>query len=232
MLPKGVRILSTQRYLTGGASQNNFANFNLATHVGDDSEHVAHNRQLLIDHFQLPSAPKYLEQIHSDICLDASGDACMGDAVITDQPNTLCLVMTADCLPIFAASSDGQQVGVAHAGWKGIVGGVIESFISRFQTQDLYIHFGPAISKAHFEVGKEVLAQYLDKDPNLAEAFEQRDRRYYLDLYQAARIILTQLGVQQISGGDQCTYTQDEQYFSYRRDGQHSGRMANLIYFE
>ena len=232
MLPKGVRILSTQRYLTGGASQNNFANFNLATHVGDDPAHVAHNRQLLIDHFKLPSAPKYLEQIHSAICLDASGDTCMGDAAITNQPNTLCLVMTADCLPIFAVRGDGQQVGVAHAGWKGIVGGVIESFVSRFPSQDLHIHFGPAISQAHFEVGEEVLAQYLDKDPNLGEAFEQRDGRYYLDLYQAARIILTQLGIQQISGGDQCTYAQGEQYFSYRRDGQYSGRMANLIYFE
>ena len=232
MLPNGVKLITTERYLTGGASQHNFANFNLATHVGDDPESVAHNRQLLIDHFALPSTPKYLQQIHSDICLDANGGDCVGDAVITDKPNTICLVMTADCLPIFASSNDGQQVGVAHAGWKGIVNGVIDTFVSRFKTQDLHIHFGPAISKAHFEVGEEVLAQYLDKNSALGEAFEQRDGRHYLDLYQAASIVLNQLGIDRISGGDQCTYTQDDQYFSYRRDGQHSGRMANLIYFE
>ena len=232
MLPKGVKTLSTTRHLAGGASQGNYANFNLATHVGDNPEHVAHNRELLIEHFSLPSAPKYLEQTHSNICLNTQSDTCVGDAIISSTPGQICLVMTADCLPVFISNQTGTQVGIAHAGWKGLVGGVIESLVSGFGDDDLLVHLGPAISQIHFEVGEEVLNQYLEKDPALSKAFVSKGEKYHLDIYQAARIVLNSLGVSQISGGDQCTYAQEDKYFSYRRDGANSGRMAHLIWFE
>jgi len=144
----------------------------------------------------------------------------------------VCAVMTADCLPIFACDTLGTQVGVAHAGWKGIVNGVIESFVDQFESSDLLVHFGPAISQIAFEVGKEIYQQFIDKDAKLDQAFIVKDRKYQLDIYQAARIVFNGLGVKSISGGDECTYTEQDKYFSYRRDGAKSGRMINLIYIK
>ena len=209
-----------------------YDDFNLATHVGDDAKAVAHNRDLLIKQFDLPSEPKYLEQIHSNICLQASSNECVGDALVTQDKGVVCAVMTADCLPIFACNTSGTQVGVAHAGWKGVVNGVIESFIEQFDPNDLLVHFGPAISQAAFEVGEEVYQQFIDKDLKLQQAFKSKDDKYQLDIYQAARIVLNGLGVKSISGGGECTYAQQDKYFSYRRDGARSGRMVNLIYLK
>ena len=142
------------------------------------------------------------------------------------------LIATADCLPIFACDTLGTQVGVAHAGWKGLVNGVIESFVNQFESNDLLIHFGPAISQAAFEVGEEVYQQFIDKDLKLEQAFIAKGGKYQLDIYQAARVVLSGLGVKSISGGDECTYTQQDKYFSYRRDGAKSGRMISLIYLK
>lgn len=232
--PNNVRLLSTPRFITGGAGKacSGYDNFNLATHVGDDINAVERNRGLLIERYQLPSKPKYLEQIHSNICLDASSAQCAGDAQVTTELNKVCLVMTADCLPIFASNTQGTQVGVAHAGWKGVVNGVIESFVSQFDSTDLIIHFGPAISQQNFEVGQDVFDQFIAKDKFLQQAFTPFKDRYKLDIYLAARIILNNLGVKDISGGDVCTFSQQDKYFSYRRDGIQSGRMAHLIWIE
>jgi len=213
-------------------SQYGYENFNLAAHVGDDIKAVERNRTLLIKQFNLPSEPQYLEQIHSNICLQVPSDVCVGDAVVTQDKGVVCAVMTADCLPIFASDTLATQVGVAHAGWKGIVNGVIESFIDSFESKNLLVHFGPAISPAAFEVGEEVYQQFIDKDIKLAQAFVAKGNKYQLDIYQAARVVLNSLGVKSISGGDECTYTQQDKYFSYRRDGVNSGRMAHLIWIE
>ena len=200
--------------------------------MGDEAQAVAYNRTLLIKQFDLPSKPKYLQQIHSNICLQATSIECVGDAVVTQDKGVACAVMTADCLPIFACDTLGTQVGVAHAGWKGIVNGVIESFVDQFESSDLLVHFGPAISQTAFEVGKEIYQQFIDKDAKLDQAFIAKGNKYQLDIYQAARIVLNGLGVKSISGGDECTYTEQDKYFSYRRDGAKSGRMINLIYIK
>jgi len=231
-IPNNVQLISTTRFTEGGASELGYENFNLATHVGDEAQAVAHNRTLLIEQFDLPSEPKYLEQIHSNICLQAASAECVGDAVVTQDKGVVCAVMTADCLPIFAYDTLGTQVGVAHAGWKGIVNGVIESFVNQFESNDLLIHFGPAISQVAFEVGEEVYQQFIDKDLKLELAFIAKGDKYQLDIYQAARIVLNDLGIKSISGGDECTFTQQDKYFSYRRDGAKSGRMINLIYLK
>ena len=230
--PSNVQLISTTRFTEGGASELGYGNFNLATHVGDDVKAVEHNRTLLIEQFDLPSRPKYLQQIHSNICLQAVSAECIGDAVVTKNKGVVCAVMTADCLPIFACDTLGTQVGVAHAGWKGLVNGVIESFVNQFESNDLLIHFGPAISQAAFEVGEEVYQQFIDKDLKLEQAFIAKGGKYQLDIYQAARVVLSGLGVKSISGGDECTYTQQDKYFSYRRDGAKSGRMISLIYLK
>ncbi|WP_428087566.1 peptidoglycan editing factor PgeF [Candidatus Thioglobus sp.] len=235
--PKNVQLISTTRYFPIGAGlacsgELGYADFNLAMHVGDDLSIVMRNRNLLITKLNLPNAPKYLEQTHSNICLDSSSSECVGDAVVTKDRNSVCAIMTADCLPIFAANVAGTQVGVAHAGWKGIVNGIIESFIAKFDQQELVIHFGPAISAKNFEVGQDVFDQFINKDSALEQAFTPSGNKYQLDIYQAASIILNNLGVENISGGDQCTFDEQDKYFSYRRDGAKSGRMAHLIWIK
>ncbi|MBA5248182.1 MAG: peptidoglycan editing factor PgeF, partial [Gammaproteobacteria bacterium] len=228
--PNNVRLLTTPRYLTGGASVEGYENFNLATHTGDDFDAVIHNRKLLVQHFNLPSTPKWLNQTHSNICLDTNSHDCEGDAMVTRKKGVVCAVMTADCLPIFASNQSGTQVGVAHAGWQGILNGVIEAFIQSFDSRDLRIHFGAAISAKNLEVGGEVFKQFVAKDKKLGAAFTQKGKKYHLDIYHVARIILNDLGVKAITGGNQCTVEQEEDYFSYRRDGANSGRMAHLIW--
>lgn len=228
--PKNVRLLTTPKYLVGGASTGNYTNFNLATHTNDNLDAVIHNRQLLVAHFNLPAPPKWLNQTHSNICLDANSYDCEGDCVITREKGVVCAIMTADCLPIFASNLSGTQVGVAHAGWQGILNGVIESFIQSFDSTNLIIHFGPAISVKNLEIGNEVFQKFIAKNKKFNNAFIQKGKKYYLDIYQAARIILSDLGIKHTTGGEQCTAEQKEKYFSYRREGVNSGRMAHLIW--
>ncbi|MDG2353191.1 MAG: laccase domain-containing protein, partial [Gammaproteobacteria bacterium] len=182
--PKNIHLVSTTRFFNSNNRscliENGYDNFNLALHVGDNIAQVTNNRELLLKKYDLPSAPKYLEQIHSNICLQASSDDCVGDAVVTTKKGVVCAVMTADCLPIFACNQAGTQVGVAHAGWKGLVNGVIESFIEQFESDDLLAHFGPAISQVNFEVGKEVYQQFIDKDAKLDQAFITKGDKYQL----------------------------------------------------
>jgi YfiH family protein len=156
------------------------------------------------------------------------------DASYSKTIGTVCGVLTADCLPVFVSNKGGSTVGIAHAGWRGLVGGIIESLIESFDcdTKDLIVYLGPAISQLSFEVGEEVKSQYLSKNENFESCFALLNDKYYLDLYCAARVILKSSGVTLISGGDRCTYKESDQYFSYRRDGELSGRMAHLIWME
>ena len=235
--PGNVQLISTTRYFNGSGKtcsgkKIGYADFNLAIHVGDNPQTVVRNRAQLIQRFNLPAEPKYLEQVHSNICLDASSAECVGDAVITKEKGVVCAVLTADCLPIFISNHSGTQVGVAHAGWKGVLNGIIEATIAKFNQQDLLVHFGPAISQENFEVGQDVFDQFVNKSQTLEKAFIPFKDKYKLDIYQAASIILNDSGVKNISGGDECTYAQSADYFSYRRDGAQSGRMAHLIWME
>ena len=140
--------------------------------------------------------------------------------------------MTADCLPVFVSKKNGTMVGLAHAGWRGLVSGVIENLIKSFNSDgdNLIVHLGPAISKNYFEVGEEVMRLYLSKNINFERSFTVKNNKNYLDLYDAAKVILEGLKVNSISGGDRCTFHESHDFFSYRRDGINSGRMAHLIW--
>jgi len=236
IFPSNIKLLSTPRLLVGGRSKGNFDNFNLALHVDDEQSSVLANRTLLSKHYNLPSAPVWINQTHSKMSVDADSISSIvdADASYSRKLGTVCGVLTADCLPVFMCNKEGTAVGIAHAGWRGLVDGIIESLIESLDCngEDLIVHLGPAISQSSFEVGSEVKSQYLSKNKNFENCFSYINNKYYLDLYEAARVVLKSFGVSSISGGSSCTYNESDQYFSYRRDGKCSGRMAHLIWME
>jgi len=241
-LPAGVKALQSMRQ--GGLSEGVYAANNLGMHVGDNPEHVAANRQRLRQY--LPDEPFWLNQVHGTTVLNvdaaASGQLHRADAAISRQTGKVCVVMTADCLPVLLCSLDGREIAAVHAGWRGLVAGVLASAVRSFDTSaaQLMAYLCPAISGEYFEVGEEV------KDAFAAVADQRGYRiddsfrwfrkqaggdKYLADLYQLARDELKSLGVARISGGDFCTYADKARFYSYRRDGV-TGRMASLIWRE
>ena len=166
--PSNVKLLSTKRFHFGGKSSGSFENFNLALHVNDSLDSVVENRKLLRTYYDLPSEPVWINQTHSSICIDASKikTTLEADASYSSKVGVVCAVMTADCLPVFVSNKDGTMVGIAHAGWRGLVSGVIENLVKSFDVdgESLVVHLGPAISKYSFEVGDEVKRLYLSKN--------------------------------------------------------------------
>ena len=232
--PENVKFVSTQRFFEGGKSKGSFENFNLAFHENDSSQNVKANRNLLVTQFDLPSEPVWINQTHSAICKDAAliNTIVEADASYTSKLGVVCGIMTADCLPVFVSKKDGSMVGLAHAGWRGLASGVIENLIKSFDSDshNLVVHLGPAISASYFEVGDEVKSLYLSKNKNFKRAFSIKHNKNYLDLYDAARVVLESFEIKSISGGDRCTFQESSDFFSYRRDGINSGRMAHLIW--
>lgn len=234
-VPGRVRALTTLR--TGGVSGGPFASLNLGARVGDDPGAVATNRQRLAAAAGLPAEPVWLKQVHGVRVVQADppnvreADA---DAAVTDQPGVVCAVLTADCLPVFLARMDGSAVAVAHAGWRGLAAGVIESTIAALDPAHgpLAAWLGPAIGPDAFEVGPEVREAFVDCHADDASAFHPgHGDRYLADLYALARARLSRAGVTTVSGGGHCTYAEEAAFFSHRRDGL-SGRMASLIWME
>ncbi len=227
--PANVHAAMTLRI--GGVSSSPFGSFNLATHVGDDLETVLENRQLLKTELNLPTEPFWLEQIHSNAVIDASADLILSkaDASYTHQKNVVCAVMTADCLPVLMCSSDGTQIAAIHAGWRGLATGIISNAVEALKTKDLIVWLGAAIGADCFEVGDDVRDTFLKKSVNYESAFKAHENKWLGDIYQLARIELASLGVTQIFGGEFCTMTDTERFYSYRRDNQ-TGRMATLIW--
>ena len=232
--PSNVKLLSTPRYIYGGTGSGNFENFNLALHENDSKDNVLENRKILTTQYNLPSEPIWINQTHSSICVNAASikTTIEADASYSSKVGVVCGIMTADCLPVFVSRKDGTMVGIAHAGWRGLVSGVIENLVNSFNSygDDLVVHLGPAISKNSFEVGEEVRELYLEKNENFKRSFSIKNNKNYLDLYDAAKVVLEDFQIQLISGGDRCTFSESSDFFSYRRDGVNSGRMAHLIW--
>lgn len=228
--PPNVRALQTTRL--GGVSVAPYDSLNLGTHVGDAPLIVARNRMLL--NSLLPSEPVWLEQVHGIAVANADLAGCQiqADACIARQKASVCVVMTADCLPVLLCDRQGTVVGAAHAGWKGLAAGVIESSVNAMAVEpgSLMAWLGPAIGPQAFEVGDEVRAEFVARHPDAAAAFvPAQSGKWFADLYALARLRLESLGIAQIYGGDRCTYTEREQFFSYRRDGV-TGRMGSFIW--
>jgi polyphenol oxidase len=232
--PAAVCALSTLR--GGGVSVAPYESLNLGAHVGDAPAAVAENRRRLRVAAELPAEPVWLAQVHGTWVadLDAPGPEGPADGAVTRRPGRVCAILTADCLPVLFAAESGDVVGAAHAGWRGLAGGVIEATVRSLAVapQALLVWLGPAIGPRHFEVGPEVRDELLDHDPEGHAAFTVNARgRFMADLSALARRRLVRLGIERIYGGGECTYSQAERYFSHRREGQ-TGRQATLIWLK
>jgi YfiH family protein len=242
--PPGVFAGVTTR--SGGSSVAPWDSFNLGTHVEDNPAAVQANRAALQALLQQRSgcselSLQWLQQVHGctvhEAALPLPAQPPQADAVYTQQPGIVCAVLTADCLPVLFAAADGSEVAVAHAGWRGLVDGVLEQTVARFRTpaQQVQAWLGPAIAACHFEVGPEVRQRFLeqaeaDAQAGTAAAFRPAaGGKYMADLYQLARLRLQALGLRQVSGTARCTVCDAGRWYSYRREGR-TGRFATLIF--
>ncbi|HSX61832.1 MAG TPA: peptidoglycan editing factor PgeF [Tahibacter sp.] len=240
-LPPGVRAAVTTRTMHG-ISPSPFDACNLGSRCGDTPINVAANRAGMRDRLALPSEPQWLRQVHGTgvHVLDAPGDPArdhhddpVADAVYTNRPGLVCVVQTADCLPLLLASSDGREIAAVHAGWRGLAAGVIEAALRRFDTPPSQVRawLGPAIAVTSYEVGDEVRAAFVAHDANAAEAFTAtRPGHWLCDLYLLARQRLAAAGVVLVYGGGFDTFT-DARFYSHRRS-RPTGRFASLIWIE
>lgn len=234
--PPAIRAFTTTR--SGGTSVGPYASWNLADHVGDSAAAVAANREVLQRVLPVGTRVQWLEQVHGTVVVEApAGQLVTGDACWTAEPGVACAVLTADCLPVLLCNRRGTRVAAAHAGWRGLLGGVLENTVAALAGEpgDLLAWLGPAIGPAAYEVGPELREAFLaaagDKRKAVAGCFrpsEGREGHYFADLYRLARLRLAEAGVRQVFGGDDCSFSNTKLYYSYRRDGQ-TGRMASMI---
>jgi YfiH family protein len=249
-LPSGVGACTTTR--AGGVSRGPFddgqdgGGLNLGRHVGDEPDDVERNRALL--QAALPGRPAWISQVHGVAVADAAlageqAPVMVADASVASAPGVVCAVMTADCLPVLFADLDGKVVGAAHAGWRGLAAGVLRQTVTAMRARgagELTAWLGPAIGPSQFEVGADVLNAFMAQALGAAErtavmaAFRQHGERpgkYLADIYALARLALARDGVTRVSGGNRCTASEAQQFYSYRRDNV-TGRQATLIWIK
>jgi YfiH family protein len=231
--PAHVRAVVTER--SGGVSVGRYASLNLGAHVGDTADAVRENRRRLVDGFELSSEPRWLDQVHGTriavLDADESGSA---DGAVTRRQGVVCAILTADCLPVLLTDCAGTRVGAAHAGWRGLAAGVLPAAVTAMGApgSELLAWLGPAIGPHAYEVGPEVRAAFLARDPAASGAFTLNARgRWQADLYALARRSLSAAGVTAVFGGGFCTSTDEERFFSHRREAP-CGRMASLIWLD
>ena len=237
--PPGVRALTTLRHGLG-VSQPPFDAFNFGSRCGDDADAVAENRRQLASALQLPSAPRWLKQVHGIAVARQPGfDEPEADAAVSDVPGTVLAILTADCLPVVFAARDGSEVAAAHAGWRGLAGGVLEATAAAMHApaDQLVAWLGPAAGPQAYEVGDEVRNAFVSTDAAAAAAFvATRPGHWRVDLYALARRRLHAAGIQMsdIHGGGLCTISEPARFFSHRRatrDGNgRTGRIATLVW--
>ena len=231
--PPGVRACTTTR--GGGVSQPPYASFNLADHVGDRRAAVLKNRQMLSRMLQLPAEPVWLQQVHGRAVVDAErvDSGVAADGSFSRRAEVVCAVLTADCLPVLLCDRVGQAIAALHCGWRSLSADIIAAGVEAMGAApgELMAWLGPAIGPDAFEVGRDVREAFVAVDANHAEAFRSCGDRWKADLYHIARQQLARLAVKEVYGGGRCTYTESDQFYSFRRDGQ-TGRMATLIWIE
>lgn len=232
--PAPVRALSTLR--TGGVSRGAHEGLNLGDYVGDEAADVSSNRAALRAAAALPGEPRWLRQVHGvrAVAAEAWQPGVEADACHAAAPGLVCAVLTADCLPVLLCRRDGSRVAAVHAGWRGLLDGVIERTLEAMAVpgDEVMAWLGPAIGSRSFEVGPEVRERFVAVNAGAEAMFARGAQdRWLADLYGLARLRLRSAGVTAIYGGGLCTLLDAERFYSYRRDGV-TGRMATLIWRE
>lgn len=232
--PISVRAYVSTRI--GGVSSVPFDSLNLGLHVQDDPAAVQQNRQVFASHIGMPDSTIWLTQVHGTdvVSLPCESLPNSADAAVSNFANQVCAVLTADCLPVFFCNQAGTQVAVAHAGWRGLCDGVLESTLAKFdEPSHVMVWLGPAIGPDAFEVGGEVREAFMSVAMDAEAAFRpaQQQGKWLGDLYLLAKQRLFTAGVTQVYGGDYCTHTDEARFYSYRRDGK-TGRMASVIWID
>jgi polyphenol oxidase len=229
--PARVRAVMTTR--AGGVSHGAFEGFNLATHVGDDPDAVEENRRRLREALRLPWEPEWLEQVHGKtVAMLPRSAPAPADAAVARRSGVVCAILVADCLPVFLASRDGDRVGIAHAGWRGLAAGVVEATVAALECEPsrMTAWLGASIGPEAFEVGPEVRDAFIARDSGSVSGFRRsHEDRWLADLPALARRRLAACGVESIHGGGHCTFSDPGRFYSYRRDGA-TGRMAALAW--
>lgn len=243
-LPDNIGVLSTTRL--GGVSPEPYGDgsgagggLNLGNHVGDQPDNVARNRAILCA--ALPSEPVWLSQVHGvavanlDQLPQSLPQAPEADASLSTTPGKVCLIMTADCLPVLFCDAEGKTVAAAHAGWRGLAAGVLQTTVAAMRAAgagELSAWMGPAIGPEQFEVGEDVRTAFQQQGaPDAFRPIAGKPGKYLADIYALARYVLQQAGVQQVHGGEFCTVSDPARFYSYRRDGV-TGRQASLIWIK
>ncbi|HHJ20208.1 MAG TPA: peptidoglycan editing factor PgeF [Gammaproteobacteria bacterium] len=233
--PKVHACITTRQ---GGYSQAPFHSLNLGSHVNDNPKDVAKNRAHILQALQLPARPHWLNQVHGTHVFHADHHTpeqpVTADASVSRQPETVCAILTADCLPVFFAAVDGSEIGIAHAGWRGLASGILEATLQAMTTHNsqIAVWMGPAIGPDAFEVGEDVRNAFVTQNADNMPFFKpNKPGHYHANLYQLATLKLNQAGVTKVSGGDHCTYSETKDFFSYRREKE-TGRMASLIWIK
>lgn len=234
--PCWIKAVTTTRI--GGFSHPPFASLNLSFATGDNPNYVHKNRQLLKRTLNLLGTHSitWLKQVHGNNAISANTTLSnpIADAIYSKEPQVVCAVLTADCLPLLVCSRTQHCIAAIHAGWKGLAAGIIENCINALDcpANDLLIWLGPAIGPQAFIVKEEVVNLFLEKDPKANTAFQRIGNQQWLaNLYQLAKQRLRKLGINAIYGGNHCTYTNKLQFYSFRRD-KLTGRMASLIWID
>ncbi len=228
--PANVKAFITTR--SGGVSGGAFASLNLGLRTDDDAQAVAANRKRLCE--SLPQQPQWLKQVHGASVVEADRLAGVpeADAAIARQPDTVCAVLVADCIPVLLADRAGTTVAMAHCGWRGLAGGILENTLMRMSQPpgQILAYLGPGIGPRAFEVGADVRDAFLAVDAQAEIAFKPHATGKWLaDLFLLARQRLARAGLSSIHGGELCTFTDSQRFFSYRRD-RTTGRMAAVIW--
>jgi hypothetical protein len=230
--PPGVVAFTTLRG-PAGDSQPPFDRFDFGLRNGDDREVVDGNREMLQRAVPLPSAPRWLRQVHgTTVAVEPGDDEPEADAAVTRAPGRVLTVLTADCLPVVLAADDGSEVAVAHAGWRGLAGGVLEATVAATHgdASRLVAWLGPAAGPQAYEIGEDVFQAFTTHDPDAASAFAvTRPGHWRIDLYALARKRLAAVGVDNVHGGGLCTISDPRRFYSHRRD-QRTGRMATVVF--
>ncbi len=210
-----------------------YGNNNLAYHVGDTDEHVQANRQQLRETLRLPNEPIWLEQTHTNLCIVAETDSNrVADAAVTRDTSLPLAIMTADCLPILLCDKQGTEIAAIHAGWRGLMNGIVENtLVNMHNTSDnLLAWIGPAICQTCYETGGEVREQFLNNYPYTHSSFLENNKKIYADLPKMAEQVLNALGILDVYQSSACTF-ENTSFYSYRRAAK-TGRMATLIWFK